>query len=250
MHAAEAGGGNDISFDELMRQYREYERQQGVHGNSEDEEEGEDDEGLGLDEELLGREDEEIGSQSSRKSGSPSSAHGASMDSLGSRWSDRGIPARRAPAGVSRADILKSRQGRNGVLKEGTRGRAITAEGDRKAELREAHTPGFGVQRQKQPVSFAEEDEEEHAPRTPASRQSRRGSQRGGRGSRPSTRGSSIADRGRLDDEMMGDALYFGKKGFLDYSRRNLNSIPMGAYTGAALNGNAVLILWAHDNSK
>ena len=59
---------------------------------------------------------------------------------------------------------------------------------------------------------------------------------------------SSIADRSKLDDEPMGDALYFGAKGFLDYSKRELNSIPMGAYSGAALGGKPVLILWAHDN--
>lgn len=46
----------------------------------------------------------------------------------------------------------------------------------------------------------------------------------------------------------MGDALYFGVKGFLDYSKRELNSIPMGAYTGAALGGKPVQILWAHCN--
>jgi hypothetical protein len=40
-----------------------------------------------------------------------------------------------------------------------------------------------------------------------------------------------------------------GRKGFLDYSKRNLNSIPMAAYTGAALEGKPVKILWAHGNS-
>ena len=48
----------------------------------------------------------------------------------------------------------------------------------------------------------------------------------------------------------MGDALMFGAPGFLNFGKRGLLSIPIGAYTGELLGegGGEVKVLWAHCN--
>jgi hypothetical protein len=177
----------DVTFEELMKQYRDYERQQGVGDTGfEDEEEDTQEE--------YPHEQVDIHARKHLQG-----------DEAPQQDKSKEMPV------ISRKDVLQSRAGRD-LWKKGSQARMPTADVDRRTELREVKTPGAagaggasssGVQ-SPSPWSRRQDDDDAGG----ASRQqSRQGTAWSGR---PSTRASSIADRGRLDDEMMGDALYFG----------------------------------------
>jgi hypothetical protein len=188
----------DVTFEELMKQYREYERQQGIISDGEDDGEGDED----------GDGDDNYEDVRPNKH-----AHGS-----GSGMGDKDTP--KETPGISRSEVLQSRAGRD-AWKRGTQGRMPTADVDRRTDLREPKTPGGppslwskragddveGSSRQHSRQQSREQSRQQH---------SRQGTAMSGR---PSTRASSIADRGRLDEEMMGDAIFFGMALLLLFQR-------------------------------
>jgi hypothetical protein len=184
----------DVTFEELMKQYRDYERQQGVTGTGGDYDD----------------DDEEEDAQEEYSHDRVDSQPRKHVQGDEAPQPDR---SNEMPA-ISRKDVLQSRAGRD-LWKKGSQARMPTADVDRRTELREVKTPGpagagpgagaGGPSSAPQSPWSKRHDEDDAGG---ASRQqSRQGT---GWSGRPSTRASSIADRGRLDDEMMGDALYYG----------------------------------------
>ena len=152
-----------------------------------------------------------------------------------------------------RADLLKSRGGKDPT----SRVKIDDGDVDRRAEVREVRTAGattagdgmsrpttvrFGAHTAS---SFGEGSESNFGDTWG------RGHTRGSTGGRPETGASAMsfqsAVSGRLDIDPMGDALMFDQPGFFNCSKQNLISIPMVVYSEIDFGG-PCMVLWAHQN--
>ena len=236
--AGKAGGGEkhlpgmsahpdnkDVSFEELMAEYRAFES-------------------------AMDRQGGEVQDMAEDGGYSGQAARASIKDSVGEE--DLGATGI-LKKGEKRADLLKSRGGKDPT----SRVKIDEGDVDRRAEVREARTAGLttagdGMSRPttvrwgvNTASSFGEVSESNFGDTWP------RGDTRGSTGGRPETGASAMsfqsAVSGRLDVEPMGDALMFDQPGFFNCSKRDLISIPMVVYSEVDFGGPCE-VLWAHQN--